>query len=154
MEFFIKERTKKVILFLVLVLSIFLITFQFTDTPKVWVDEGLWTNVAENLVANGTIGMQIEPGVSTPLGLLLSVGYPVIFPVAMSFSLFDIGIWQARLPMLVYMFLLVLSFFLFVKKLYGFWPAIFSILLLISFSPFYGNGRPVQGEVPGLVFLH
>jgi hypothetical protein len=25
--------------------------------------------------------------------------------------------------------------------------------MLISFSPFYGNGRPVQGEVPGLVFF-
>ena len=39
------------------------------------------------------------------------------------------------------------------QRKYGFMPAILSVLMLISFSPFYGNGRPVQGEVPGLAFL-
>jgi 4-amino-4-deoxy-L-arabinose transferase-like glycosyltransferase len=55
--------------------------------------------------------------------------------------------------MIIYMFLLVILFYLFVKKRYSFYSAILSVFLLISFSPFYGNGRPVQGEVPGLVFL-
>jgi 4-amino-4-deoxy-L-arabinose transferase-like glycosyltransferase len=44
-------------------------------------------------------------------------------------------------------------FYLFTKKRYGFVAALMSLALLVSFAPFYGNGRPVQGEVAGLVFL-
>ena len=55
--------------------------------------------------------------------------------------------------MLIYIFALMVVLYLFTKKRYGFYVAILSLLLLISFSPLYGNGRSVQGEVPGLVFL-
>lgn len=147
-------KFKKIIFFLVFALAIFLIVFRFTDTPKVWVDEGVFTETAKNLAWHGTLGLQTEPGKFFSMrNFLLSTSYPVIFPVATSFSLFGTGIWQARLPMLIYMFGLVIVFYLFVKKRHGFYPAILSVLLLISFSPFYGNGRPVQGEVPGLFFL-
>lgn len=147
-------KFKKAIFFLVFALAIFLIVFHFTDTPKVWVDEGVFTEVAKNLAWHNTLGLQTEPGKFFSMrNFLLSTSYPVIFPVAASFSLFGTGIWQARLPMLIFMFGLVIVFYLFVKKRHGFYPAILSVLTLISFSPFYGNGRPVQGEVPGLFFL-
>lgn len=145
---------KRIIVCFVFVLAVFLIVFHFTDTPSVWVDEGVFTETAKNLAWHGTLGLQTEPGVFFSMrNFLLSTSYPVIFPVAGSFAIFGTGIWQARLPMVIYMFLLVVFFYFFVKKKYGFYPAILSILMLLSFSPFYGNGRPVQGEVPGLVFL-
>ncbi len=146
------QFSKKILVFLTFALAIFLIIFHFTDTPKVWVDEGFFTEVARNVAVHGVFGLQTEPGnffgVST-----LSVGYPTIFPIATSFLIFGTGLWQARLPMLIYMFLLVILFYLFTKKRYGFYPAILSVLMLLSFSPFYGNGRSVLEEVPGLVFL-
>ncbi len=148
------EKIKNVIVGSVFILTLFLILFHFTDTPRVWVDEGVFTEVARNLAVHGTLSIQTAPGQFFSMrSFLLSTSYPVIFPVAVSLKIFGIGLWQARLPMVIYMFLLVLFFYLFAKKKYGFWPAILSVLLLISFSPFYGNGRPVQGEVPGLVFL-
>jgi 4-amino-4-deoxy-L-arabinose transferase-like glycosyltransferase len=148
------SKYKKIILISVFVLAAFLICFHFTDTPKVWVDEGVFTETAKNLATHGILGLQTEPGKFFPMNnFLLSTGYPVILPVAGSFMLFGTGIWQARLPMLIYMFLLFVVFYLFVKKKYGFSAAILSVLLLLSFSPFYGNGRPVQGEVPGLFFM-
>jgi 4-amino-4-deoxy-L-arabinose transferase-like glycosyltransferase len=151
--FFIKNE-KRIILLVLFIFSIFLITFHFTDTPKVWVDEGVFTETARNLAKNGIIGLQTEPGEFFSMrSFLLSSSYPVIFPVASSFIIFGTGIWQARLPMIIYMLLLVIVFYLFVKNKYGFYPAVLSVLLLLSFSPFYGNGRPVQGEVPGLVFM-
>lgn len=153
MELFLKSKFKLLLSLFILGLACFLIIFNFTKTPNVWVDEGVFTNVAENLSVNHSVGMQISPGVSKPLGLLLSAGYPVIFPVSLSFKFFDVGLWQARLVMVIYMIILVILFFIFSNKLYGFYPAVLSSLLLLSFSPFYGNGRPVQGEVPGLVFL-
>ncbi len=148
------KKTEKVIACSVFLLAIFLITFHFTDTPKVWVDEGVFTETAKNLARNGVIGLQTAPGEFFSMrNFLLSTSYPVIFPVAASLKLLGNGIWQARFPMILYMFGLTLVFYFFAKKRYGFYPGILSVLLLLSFSPFYGNGRPVQGEVPGLFFL-
>ncbi|MBA3733314.1 glycosyltransferase family 39 protein [Patescibacteria group bacterium] len=153
MDSFLTEKRKKIILILVFCLAIFLIVFRFTSTPKVWVDEGLWTNISENFAFHGKIALQKAPGEYVPLHLLLSVGYPVIFPVAASMKIFGSGIVQARLPMIMYMFAFVLLAFLYTYKKFGFYTAIISLLLIISYSPFYGNGRPVQGEVPGLFYL-
>ncbi|MCC2630512.1 MAG: Dolichyl-phosphate-mannose-protein mannosyltransferase, partial [Candidatus Paceibacter sp.] len=91
--------------------------------------------------------------VFSPMAAPLSTGYPVIGPVAASIGLFGTGVAQARLAMISYMFLLVCVFYLFAKKRYGFLPALLSTLFLLSFAPFYGNGRPVQGEVPGLFYM-
>ncbi len=135
-------------------LAAFLIVFHFTDTPKVWSDEGVFTETAKNLMAHGVIGLQTEPGVFFSMrNFLLTTSYPVIFPVALSLKIFGTGVWQARLPMIIYMFALVGLFYLFNKKKYDFYPAILSVLMLISFSPFYGNGRSILGEVPGLAFI-
>jgi 4-amino-4-deoxy-L-arabinose transferase-like glycosyltransferase len=147
------NKNKKIILSFVFILAVFLIFFQFTDTPKVWVDEGLFTEMAKNVALHGVWGVQTAPGVFSLMNVSqISVSYPVILPVALSLKIFGNGIWQARLPMVLYMLVLVFLFYFFSKKRYGFYPAILSVLSLISFSPFYGNGRPVLGEVPGLVF--
>ena len=154
MELFSVDKRKNIILAVVFLLTVFLITFHFTDTPNVWVDEGVFTETAKNLATQGRLALQTAPNEFFSMrSFLLSTSYPVIFPVALSIKLFGTGIVQARVTMLIYMFLLVLVFYLFTKKRYGFYPAILSVLLLLSFSPFYGNGRPVQGEVPGLFFL-
>jgi len=154
MELFYTERMKKVILFFTFALAIFLIVFRFTSTPKVWIDEGLFTEIARNVAFHGVWGIQTDPGEYSLMNVSqVSVSYPVILPVALSLKIFGIGIWQARLPMIVYMFILVVLFYLFVKKRFGFYSAILSVLLLLTFSPFYGDGRSVLGEVPGLVFL-
>ncbi len=141
------------IIYLVFALAAFLIVFRFTETPVVWIDEGVFTETAKNLVWHAGQGIQVAPGKIVSSAVISTSGYPLIFPVSASFWLFGVGLWQARLPMLIYMFILALLFYLFAKKRYGFYPAIAAVLLLISFSPFYGNGRPVQGEVPGLVFI-
>jgi 4-amino-4-deoxy-L-arabinose transferase-like glycosyltransferase len=148
------SKYKKIILISVFILAVFLICFHFTDTPSVWVDEGVFTEVAKNLALHGVLGLQTAPGEFFPMNnFLLSTSYPVIVPVAGSFAFFGTGVWQARLPMVIYMLTLVVLFYLFTKRKYGFLPAILSVFFLLSFSPFYGNGRPVQGEVAGLVFL-
>jgi len=137
----------------VFLLAIFLIIFKFTAIPRVWTDEGIFTEVAKNLAWHGQQGIQVAPGKIVSSAVVSTSGYPLIFPVAASFKIFGVGLWQARLPMLIYMFAFVSLFFFFTKRQRGFYWAIFSILLLLSFSPFYGDGRPVQGEVPGSVFL-
>jgi 4-amino-4-deoxy-L-arabinose transferase-like glycosyltransferase len=153
MEFGLSEKNKKIIVTVLALLALFLIVVHFTDTPKVWVDEGVFTEVARNFAAHGVLDLQTSPGHFFPMATLLTTSYPVIFPVALSLKVFGIGVAQARLPMIAYIMLLVIAVYYVVKKRYGFLPAILSVLLLISFSPLYGNGRPVQGEVPGLAWL-
>lgn len=150
----ILENIKSIIVAGLITLGIFLTFFQFTNTPKVWVDEGVFTEVSRNFAEHGVLGIQTSPGsFFTTEGFVLSTSYPVIFPVALSLKLFGVGLWQARLPMVLYILLFFILSFLLVRKRYGFYPAVFSTLFLLSFSPIYGNGRPVQGEVPGLFFL-
>ncbi len=145
---------KKIVLIGVSCLSVFFVLHNLTVSPPVWVDEGVFTEVARNLAFHNTIGLQTAPGVFHKLdSFVLSVSYPVIFPVALSLKIFGVGIVQARLPMILYMLGLILLFYLFTNKRYGFYIGILSTLSLISFAPFYGNGRSVIGEVPGLFFL-
>lgn len=148
------EKREKIILGFVFALGIFLIFFQFTDTPNIWLDEGAFTETAKNIALHQVVGLQTAPGeFFTMNSFVLSTGYPVIFPVALSLATFGFGVWQARLPMALYMGVLMLLYYIYARKRYGFYPGLTAVLGLISFSPFYGNGRPVQGEVPGLVFL-
>ena len=154
MDDFFTEKGKKLIIFSVSILVVFLVLFHFTDTPMPWVDEGVYTETARNIAMHGVMGMQIEPGKYFSMrNFLLSSSYPVILPVSASIQLFGIGIWQSRLPMVLYMFLFLVASYLFVKKKYGFYHALVAVGLILSFSPFYGNGRPVQGEVAGLTFI-
>lgn len=134
-------------------MSFFLVLFRFTETPKVWLDEGVFSEVSKNHFWHGEQGLQIEPGKFFPMHALTTSGYPLTIPVGISISLFGNGIWQTRLPMVLYMLGLVLIYYLFTKKRYGFYTAVLSVLSILSFSPFYGNGRSVQGELPGLFFL-
>lgn len=94
-------------------LSLFLVFFHFLDTPKVWVDEGVFTEVAKNMALHGVIGIQTSPGVYFPMNnILLTTSYPVIAPIAGMFYLFGVGLVQARLIMFFYMLLLLISAYL------------------------------------------
>lgn len=150
----IYKKNQKLLIVSLFLLSLFLTLYRFTSTPKVWVDEGVFTEFSRNLKTNGVIGIQISPGnVEEINGWVLSTSYPVLFPVALSMKMFGVGVLQSRLPMVIYILLFLLVSYLFVRKKYGEYPAFISTLLLLSFSPLYGNGRPVQGEVPGLFYL-
>jgi 4-amino-4-deoxy-L-arabinose transferase-like glycosyltransferase len=148
------KKIKIAVLISLVLLAVFLVLFHFTDTPVPWLDEGVFTNVARNIAEHGTIGMQIAPGEFYSMrNFTLTASYPMLLPVAASLKIFGMGIWQSRLPMIIYMFGFLIVSFLFTYRQYGFWPAVLSALLILSFSPFYGNGRPVQGEVPGLFWM-
>ncbi len=147
------NNNKKIIFFALLLLSIFLIAYRYTEVPNVWLDEGVFTEVARNILINGNQGLQTAPGEFYPMYALTTSGYPLTLPVSASIYLFGMGLWQVRLPLIIYMLLFVLIVYLFTKDKFGLYSAMASVLLILSFAPFYGNGRPVQGELPGLFFL-
>jgi 4-amino-4-deoxy-L-arabinose transferase-like glycosyltransferase len=64
-------------------------------TPRPFWDEGWTISVARNWIERGHYG-QLIMGEHAPPGL--AAQFPVVLPVALSFRLFGVGLWQARLP--------------------------------------------------------
>lgn len=139
----------------VLLLSISL--FSLTEIPPTWMDEGAIIQVAMNLSEQGIYGYQIAPG-NLISAEFLTTGYPVIYPVALSFLVFGKSLFAARFVMVLFMFSLLVSVYWYSRLLSTredsdyFFP-IMALLLLVSFPPLYGHGKNVLGEVPGLTFF-
>lgn len=131
--------------------------WRLTEIPATWMDEGAIDQVAMNLAQKGIYGYQIAPGdfISAEF---LTTGYPVVYPIALSFLLFGKSLFAARFIMVVFMFLLSISVYWYSTLLapnrssLRLFPII-TLFLLISFAPLYGHGKNVLGEVPGLTFF-
>lgn len=140
---------------LVLCLAIagFFSTYTLTESPKTWFDEGIFLQVARNVLTHGSYVLRVSPTDVVSAQLYTTVGFPVIAPVSFSFALFGIGLLQARVVMVGYILLLVAACYVFVYRVWGFRTAFLSTLIVATHAPLYGNGKNVLGEVPGLFFF-
>ncbi len=142
---------------LLLAVAIFLslALFRLSENPPTWLDEGSIVQVSINLSNEGIYGIQIAPHrfVSTDF---LTTGFPVIHPIALSFSLFGTTLFNARVVMVLYMTLLCVCSYFLIRALATekkYFLSLSSLLLLVTFAPLYGHGKNVLGEVPGLMFF-
>jgi hypothetical protein len=125
--------------------------YKLSESPQTWTDEGLIVQTAQNLVGQGIYGFQIAPGqVLSPS--FISTSYPVTFPIAVSFYIGGIGLYQARVVMALYIIALLALIWLYIRRENPYW-ALATTAILATFPPIYGQGKNVLGEVPGLVFL-
>lgn len=137
--------------------AVFLVCFsvsELTSRPRTWIDEGLNIEAASNLLQFGKVNIQLSPGIfsETPVTLVTS-GYPILVPVAAVFYFFGLGLFQARLFMVLILVAVLTAVFLFTRKLFGDKEATCAVLLTASFAPFYANGITVTGDLPGFLFL-
>ena len=145
------------VLFPVVVVTLFafLASYRLSENPPTWLDEGSITQVSINLAQSGTYGIQTAPGhfISTDF---LTTSFPVIYPVAVSFSLFGIDILSARVVMVLFMGLLCLFSYLLIRAVARerkYLLSLSALYLLVTFAPLYGHGKNVLGEIPGLMFF-
>ena len=123
--------------------------------PPLFFDEGWTVCVARTWVESGHYGCLLRGEPAPPS---LAAHFPVVASVAASFSLFAVGVWQARLVGLSYTFGAVLLLYVLTRRLYGRSVSIAALALLIlvplkwSIHPLY-IGRQVLGEMPLLFFL-
>ncbi len=136
---------------LFIVLGWFSLT-ALTESPPTWFDEGVLIQVAMNQALHGAEQIQVAPGLFEP-ATYVTGGFSFLRPISWSFSLFGIGLFQARIVMALFIFLCAGIFFTLIYSLFGRMPALLSLLLLVTFPPLYGQGKNVLGEVPGLFFL-
>jgi hypothetical protein len=63
---------------------------------KFWFDEGWVTSVAQNWIHLSHYGQLLN---GTPISDgMLKIGFPAIGPISLSFAISRVGVWQGRLP--------------------------------------------------------
>ncbi|MBM2840176.1 MAG: conserved rane protein of unknown function, putative glycosyltransferase [Bacteroidetes bacterium] len=128
---------------------------QIETTPPLWWDEGWTVLVARNWVEHGHYGYYLA-GIPSPPELAGHL--PVVAPIALSFKLFGIGIWQARVAILVLACIALLLFYVLVEKLFSHSIAVATLIILLLLPPKWGLhplflGRQALGEMPSIFYL-
>lgn len=147
-----QEKLLWITLLFLLLIPIFLSTYKLSESPPVWYDEGIFTQVAINLSRGYGHRLQVAPQefVSAQAA---TTSFVVTYPISLVFKYFGITIVHARAVMVFFLLLAVMMSFLFIWRMGGFKSAFYGTLLLVSFAPLYGHGKSVLGEVPGISFF-
>jgi 4-amino-4-deoxy-L-arabinose transferase-like glycosyltransferase len=127
-------------------------TYQLSEAPAIWYDEGFYSQMAMNFGEVGKQVLQVAPNEFVS-SAYVTVGYPLTLPIALSYKLFGVGVLQGRAVMAIFILGFVVATYFLTRRLFGNWTATLSVLLLATFPMLYGNGKPVLGEVPGLFFF-
>jgi hypothetical protein len=125
---------------------------KLIETPPTWFDEGIYLQAAMNDSLHGQQELQLAPG-SFSSTAYVTGGFSFLKPISWAFKFFGIGLLQARIVMVGFMFGCVLMFFVLMRKLFDWRIATASLALLVTFPPLYGQGKNALGEVPGLFYL-
>jgi 4-amino-4-deoxy-L-arabinose transferase-like glycosyltransferase len=147
---------KRIAIPIALAILLFSLTFRLDETPPAWFDEGWVMSVARNWVELGHYG-QLLDGKPIPPSML-NVGIPVIAPIALSFRLFGVGIWQGRLPGVLFTVGALFLLYYLTLNLYDRKVAVGTLFVALFMS---GNlhlhplfiGRQALGEIPAVFFL-
>lgn len=137
---------------ILLIIAAFFATLYLKESPSVWYDEGYYIQSAANLATHGQMGLQFAPGIVAQSSFI-TVGYPLIQPLALWFKVFGISVISARSLMVVFILSFLLASYFLARRLFGTTVALGTLAILVTLPPLYGNGKSVLGEVPGLFYL-
>jgi hypothetical protein len=113
---------------LALALILLSLTYRLVQVPPLWFDEGWTMTVARNWVVDGWYGQYLA---GQPRDSGLAAAFPVVASAALSFKLFGVGVWQARLPFVLYTLGAAVALFYLAKKLYSNGAAWAALLILM-----------------------
>lgn len=148
-----RARPHSILLVLVLCIASFFATLHLKESPPVWYDEGFYVQSAANLASYGQTGLRVSPDTIEPSSKLITVGYPLIYPLAGWLKAFGVSIFSARSLMVLFILGFLVASYMLVKHLFNRELALGALALLATLPTLYGNGKSVLGEVPGLLYL-
>lgn len=150
------KQSRRTIFLFILVFFICISTLlQLNRQPPLWWDEGWTLVVARNWAVDGFFGRYLA---GAPDSTQLAGGFPVIAPVAASFRLLGVGVWQGRLPGVLSLWAAYALLYFLAGRLYNRTIAVGALLvtLLMSVGPWLHPlivGRQVLGEAPTVFYL-
>jgi 4-amino-4-deoxy-L-arabinose transferase-like glycosyltransferase len=151
----VTSRTGRLIGLLSGLLLLIISFFNLGNVPSLWWDEGWTLLVARNWVERGFYGRLLD-GQLVPPGLQAS--FPVISSIALSFRIFGIGVWQGRLPGVLFTLASLGLVYYLARRLYSKPVAAGTLFVLVlmlvhpAINPIY-NGRMVLADMPVVFYL-
>jgi len=132
-----------------------MVCYRPGEIPPLWFDEGWSLSVAKNWVESGQYARLLEGEPISAEGMAQPLS--VTGPIGLSFFLFGVGVWQARLPA---MFSMALSFYLtfqIVRRLHGYIVSYLTlfVMIFIAAPPVHPLiiGREAIAEAPLVLYL-
>ncbi len=150
----IMHRKETIIVFSLLIAIALVSLRSLTTTPQLWFDEAINIQFARNFAEQGYLNLQTAPGIpyNTPYQFMTS-GYALSLPLGFLFKFFGFSFTLARIYMLGWFMMFLCAAYLLTRRLFGFWPAISSLLLLATFAPIVSHARSIIGEIPGVTLI-
>lgn len=123
--------------------------------PPIWHDEGIFLHAPQNLLLYGQYATLSSDGLKLFDGHLSGLGPTITLPIAWVFSVWGIGLTQARAVIGLYTVLAVLGLYLLGLELTTRRAALLAALLFLCgfVRDMLWLSRAVMGEVPSLAFL-
>jgi 4-amino-4-deoxy-L-arabinose transferase-like glycosyltransferase len=124
--------------------------------PALFYDEGWYLVVARNWVEHGHYGRLLAGQLTSP-GIL--AGFPLVASVALAFRLLGVGVWQARLVVVLYTLGALVLLYALARRLYNRRVAMATLAVVLVMTPFLPQfhslhlGRMVMAETLMLFFL-
>jgi hypothetical protein len=130
-------------------------TIELESAPPLWWDEGWTLTVARTWVERGHYGRLLD-GQLAPPGL--EAAFPVTAPIALSFRLLGVGVWQGRLVGVLFTLGTLALIYYLALHLYDRSVAIGTLIVLLFMSMHPDlhpvlMGRQVLAELPMLFYL-
>lgn len=149
---------ERLLLGAVVVMGLFLATYRLDRFPLPWFDEGWWLQIPRNLVEYGQYATYSVEGFR-PFDTVVSASPLFFLPVAAMFKVAGVGLFQARLVVVLHFVVAGAFLYLIGRRLFGRWPALLGLVLYILIrgdgdgsSALY-LGRHVMGEIPGMAYF-
>lgn len=155
-QFFLPGKRRRVVT-VSLVAAAFLFAgffsaYKLIESPPVWYDEGIYIQISGNAAYGLGASLRTSPGELVKVSEI-TVGYPHIWPLAAVQKIFGHGVAQVRSYMAIVIIIFLIVAYALSRRLYGPRVSAWTLGLLVTFAPLYGNGKSALGEVPGLLYL-
>ncbi|TSC69800.1 MAG: hypothetical protein G01um101470_962 [Parcubacteria group bacterium Gr01-1014_70] len=141
----------------IILIILFALVFSFQDflvQPAYWFDEAITIEIARNFYLFGELDILTAPGVFSGVPYIAGTnGYPLTILLAAFFRVAGYGLLQARLFMLVWLAVCLITIYVITRKMFGIAEAIIALLLIATFASLYGNGLTATGELLGFFFF-
>lgn len=129
------------------IISLLLLCYRIESGRFFAYDEGFFAQIARNTLEHGTYGVreftEIVPA-------QLSVGPTVLLPVAATFHLFGVGIWQSRIVVALAGWLTLLLLYGVVSRVYHRTAGLIAATLVLVV---FFHQRGLYGEIPAIGFF-